>query len=115
MEYDRSGRSREVATVIFRKREDADLAVSQFHKRTLDGTPMNVEIMEGPAPSSRSGNTLSATASGGSGSGSGTLGGRTDMIRGRGGNVGSGGAGGMGNSWRGETRPDLKRRKSLDA
>lgn len=85
IDYDRSGRSKEVAMVVFRRREDAELAVSQFHKRTLDGAPMSVEILEGPQPSR-----------GGMGSG---MGGRTDGIRGRGA-VSS--AAGRGGSWRGE-------------
>lgn len=36
--------------MIFKRREDAENAVSQFHKRTLDGAPMHVEIVETPEP-----------------------------------------------------------------
>lgn len=42
--------------VVFKREEDAESAVSQFHKRTLDGSPMQVEIVEAPpAPEPRGG------------------------------------------------------------
>lgn len=79
--------------VIFRRREDAELAVSQFHKRTLDGTPMNVEILDGPEPPRR-----------GMGMGAGAGGGRTDGMRGRGaGSAAAASGGGMGTAWKGES------------
>lgn len=85
IDYDRSGRSKEMAMVIFRRREDAELAVSQFHKRTLDGAPMNVEIIEAADPPSRNGAS------------------RGDGVRGRGNGMGTGPVGGgMGNTWRGK-------------
>lgn len=64
--------------VIFKKREDAESAVAQFHNRTLDGTPMHVEIVEGPKP-------------------------RLDGVRGRGpSTVGGGSGSGGGSTWRGK-------------
>ncbi|CAB1116877.1 unnamed protein product [Ectocarpus sp. CCAP 1310/34] len=76
IDYDRAGRSNGNAVVIFKRREDAENAVSQFHKRTLDGTPMHVEIVEGggAAESARGG------------------------VRGRGGGGGGGGV----PTWRGQ-------------
>lgn len=61
--------------MIFKRREDAENAVAQFHKRTLDGTPMHVEIVEG-------GGTAESARGG---------------VRGRGGGGGGGGA----PTWRG--------------
>eukprot|EP00752_Nemacystus_decipiens_P001657 g1610.t1 len=55
IEYGRDDRSNGRAKVVFVKREDAESAVSQFHKRTLDGAPMHVEIVEPPAPEPRGG------------------------------------------------------------
>ncbi|CAN0440578.1 unnamed protein product, partial [Hapterophycus canaliculatus] len=46
IEYDHTGRSNGRALVIFKRQEDAESAVAQFHKRTLDGAPMHVEITE---------------------------------------------------------------------
>lgn len=95
IDYDRSGRSKGLAVVVYRRRDDADLAVSQFHKRTLDGAPMHVEIVEEQEPR------------GGAGAGGGAGGGgvrAADAVRGRGGSGGGGvGAGaGSGSSWRGK-------------
>lgn len=78
-----------MALVIYRRREDADRAVSQFHKRTLDGAPMLVEIVEG------------AQAVGGVG------GARGESFRGRGMGNGSSGSGGAAGAWRGEARKVL--------
>lgn len=56
IDYDRTGRSNGRATVVFKREEDAESAVSQFHKRTLDGAPMHVEIVDPPpAPEPRGG------------------------------------------------------------
>eukprot|EP00903_Cladosiphon_okamuranus_P018833 g17322.t1 len=56
IDYDRAGRSNGRATVVFKREEDAESAVSQFHKRTLDGAPMHVEIVDPPpAPEPRGG------------------------------------------------------------
>lgn len=77
IEYDHTGRSNGRALVIFKRQEDAESAVAQFHKRTLDGAPMHVEIIEGPAPEARGA-----------------------VVRGRGGGSGGGGGGGA-PTWRG--------------
>lgn len=70
--------------VIFKRRDDAENAVAQFHKRTLDGAPMHVEIVEAPEPRGRGG--VDGGVRGGG-------------IRGRGG--GGGGGGGGASTWRG--------------
>lgn len=64
--------------------------MAQFHNRTLDGTPMHVEIVEGPKP-------------------------RLDGVRGRGhatvgGGGGGGGGGSGGSTWRGKKPISAKHR-----
>ncbi|CAN0040767.1 unnamed protein product, partial [Choristocarpus tenellus] len=47
VKFDKSGRSEGEATLLFGSRALAEKAVSQFNNRTLDQTPMHVEILEG--------------------------------------------------------------------
>ncbi|CAN0311377.1 unnamed protein product, partial [Discosporangium mesarthrocarpum] len=46
VKFDKSGRSEGEATIVFGSRELAEQAVSQFNNRTLDQTPMVVELLE---------------------------------------------------------------------
>lgn len=87
IDYDHTGRSNERALVIFKKREDAEHAVSQFHKRTLDGAPMQVQIVEGGG----GGGAERPYRGGGSSGGGGMNGGGSGGPRGRGGMNGRGG------------------------
>ncbi|KAL9687942.1 hypothetical protein QQ045_032353 [Rhodiola kirilowii] len=54
--YDRSGRSKGTAEVVYSRRSDAAAAVKRYNNVQLDGKPMKIEIvgtnMSTPAPSS---------------------------------------------------------------
>lgn len=43
--YDRSGRSKGTAEVVFSRRKDAEAAVKRYHNIQLDGKPMKIEIV----------------------------------------------------------------------
>ncbi|KAL6987560.1 hypothetical protein U1Q18_013306 [Sarracenia purpurea var. burkii] len=43
--YDRSGRSKGTAEVVFSRRKDAEAAVKRYHNVQLDGKPMKIEII----------------------------------------------------------------------
>ncbi|KAA8518881.1 hypothetical protein F0562_016345 [Nyssa sinensis] len=45
IQYDRSGRSKGMAEVIFSRRKDAEAAVKRYNNVQLDGKPMKVEIV----------------------------------------------------------------------
>ncbi|KAK9072743.1 hypothetical protein SSX86_009178 [Deinandra increscens subsp. villosa] len=119
--YDRSGRSKGTAEVVFSRRRDAELAIKRYDNVQLDGKPMKIEFLgtnmgNDAGPNAGNGNhngaprrggvmgrlrgggqTMRAQRSGGGGGGGG--GGRGGG--GGGGRGGSGGGGGRGGRGRG--------------
>ncbi|KAJ3682750.1 hypothetical protein LUZ60_012977 [Juncus effusus] len=67
--YDKSGRSKGTAEVVYARRNDAMAAVKRYHNVQLDGKPMKIEIIgtnvSKPAPLPRAGGFNSAPRTGG--------------------------------------------------
>ncbi|KDP44208.1 hypothetical protein JCGZ_05675 [Jatropha curcas] len=107
--YDRSGRSKGTAEVVFSRRTDALAAVKRYNNVQLDGKPMKIEIVgtniaTPAAPSAANGTfgSSNAVSRGGQGRGGavgrqrGGSGGGRGFGRGRGRGRGGGGGGGRG-------------------
>jgi len=86
--YDRSGRSEGEASVVFAKRSDALAAINQLNMRTLDGTPMEVQLAENVEDTTNQGGYSFNNYRGGFNNSRGGFRGRS----GRGGRRGGGGA-----------------------
>ncbi|XP_010553032.1 PREDICTED: LOW QUALITY PROTEIN: THO complex subunit 4B-like [Tarenaya hassleriana] len=112
--YDRSGRSKGTAEVVFSRRADAMAAVKRYNNVQLDGKPMNIEIvgtnLSAPAPPPLPANVMFGNLNGAPRRGRGR-GGFMGRPRGGGGGIG-GGRGGRG---RGRGRNEKISAEDLDA
>ncbi|GBG62045.1 hypothetical protein CBR_g28521 [Chara braunii] len=124
--FDRSGRSKGSAEVVFARRNDALTAVKRYNNVLLDGKPMKIDIIGTNVPTVGVGRgrgvgaTRAVVVSGGAFRGRGIGAGRVSGGRGRGGRVGAGGVAGRGRGrgGRGRGRGDngpTKTAEELDA
>lgn len=114
--YDRSGRSKGTAEVVFSRRQDALAAVKRYNNVQLDGKPMKIEIIGTNLATATAGSTLTNVAFGDSnvaprsGQGRGGSFGRL-----RGGGFGRGRGFGRGTRGRGRGRGEKVSAEDLDA
>nr|GEW19767.1 THO complex subunit 4A-like [Tanacetum cinerariifolium] len=106
--YDRSGRSKGTAEVVFSRRRDAELAIKKYDNVQLDGKPMKIELIgtnmgndAGARPSANYGNQNGASRRGGI---MGRLNGGNRAMRPQGDRVSGGGGGGGRGRGRGRGR-----------
>ncbi|EAY89467.1 hypothetical protein OsI_10999 [Oryza sativa Indica Group] len=122
--YDRSGRSKGTAEVVFARRGDAVAAVKKYNNVQLDGKPMKIEILgtntptaAAALPANNGGYVRNVAKSAPRGGPAGLPQGRSRPRGGgrrRGGGGGSGGPGGSGGR-RGKERSQPKSAEELDA
>ncbi|GJT48825.1 THO complex subunit 4A-like protein [Tanacetum coccineum] len=106
--YDRSGRSKGTAEVVFSRRRDAELAIKKYDNVQLDGKPMKIELIgtnmgndAGARPAANYGNQNGASRRGGI---MGRLNGGNRAMRPQGDRVSGGGGGGGRGRGRGRGR-----------